>query len=162
MSEQATVTVRIPRELLKQLDDKIGPRYRSEYIRRAIVDKLKQGSTLTQTEVRLSELDELKSRISALESALKNLGSKNIEVQIPALLEVIASDNTDRQIISYILEKKNATTKELENVVNLKRRMILERTKAVEKRYEEKFGKPLFNFVRGKKDGKRQSWWLIE
>ena len=47
-------------------------------------------------------------------------------------------------------------------MVNLKRRMILERTKAVEKRYEEKFGKPFLNFVRGKKDGKRQSWWLIE
>jgi Arc/MetJ-type ribon-helix-helix transcriptional regulator len=161
MGEQTTVTVRIPRELLKRLDDKVGSRYRSEYIRRAIVDRLAQGSIATQVEMPASELDELKARISALELALEKLGSKSIEVQIPALLEVIASDDTDRRIISYILEKKSATTKELESVVNLKRRMILERTKMIEKRYEQKFGKPFLQFVRGKKEGKRQSWWLV-
>lgn len=162
MSKQATVTVRIPKELLNELDEKVGSRYRSAFIRRAIVDTLKQGSTMTQAEVPANELDELKARISALELALRNLGSRSIEAQIPALLEVIASDNTDRQIIRYLLEKKNATTKELESVVNLRRRMILERTKAIENRYEEKFGKPFLSFVRGKKQGKRQSWWIIE
>jgi metal-responsive CopG/Arc/MetJ family transcriptional regulator len=162
MSEQTTVTVRVPKELIKQLDEKVGARYRSEYIRQAIVERLKQGSKTTQVEIQVSEINELKARISALELALKDLGSKSIEIQIPALLEVIALDDTDRQIISYILEKKNATTKELEKVVNLKRRMILERTKTIERRYEEKFGKPFLRFVRGKKEGKRQSWWIIE
>jgi metal-responsive CopG/Arc/MetJ family transcriptional regulator len=162
MSEQTTVTVRVPKELIKQLDEKVGARYRSEYIRQAIVERLKQGSTTAQVGIQVGEINELKARISALELALRNLNSKSIEIQIPALLEVIASDDTDRQIISYILEKKNATTKELEKVVNLKRRMILERTKTIEKRYEEKFGKTFLSFVRGKKEGKRQSWWLIE
>jgi metal-responsive CopG/Arc/MetJ family transcriptional regulator len=162
MSEQTTVTVRIPKELLRQLEEKVGSRYRSEYIRQAIADKLKQGSSAVQVETPINEINELKARISALELAIKSVGRKSIEVQLPALLEVIALDDTDRQIISYILEKKSATTKELEKVVNLKRRMILERTKTIEKRYEEKFDKPFLRFIRGKKDGKRQSWWLIE
>lgn len=162
MSEQTTVTVRIPKELLRQLEEKVGSRYRSEYIRQAIADKLKQGSSAVQVETPINEINELKARISALELAIKSFGRKSIEVQLPALLEVIALDDTDRQIISYILEKKSATTKELEKVVNLKRRMILERTKTIEKRYEEKFDKPFLRFIRGKKDGKRQSWWLIE
>jgi Arc/MetJ-type ribon-helix-helix transcriptional regulator len=162
MGEQTTVTVRVPKELLKQLDEKVGARYRSEYIRQAIVDRLRQGSTTAPVEVPVGELDEVKARISALELALSNLGKKSIEVQIPALLEVIAGDESDRQIIGYMLEEKKATTKELEEVVNLKRRMILEHLKTIERKYEQKFGKPFLRFVRGKKEGKRQSWWLIE
>ncbi|WXG42692.1 MAG: ribbon-helix-helix domain-containing protein [Promethearchaeati archaeon SRVP18_Atabeyarchaeia-1] len=162
MSEPVTVTVRIPKELVKELDAKVEPRYRSEYIRQAIMDKLKSGPAESPTRGRNDEINELKARISALENAIRGLGKKGYEAQVPALLEVIALDETDRKIISYLVEHKSATTKELEKVVNLRRRMILERTKEIENKYEEKFGKPFLKFVRGKRDGKRQAWWLAD
>jgi metal-responsive CopG/Arc/MetJ family transcriptional regulator len=161
MSELVTVTLRIPKELAKELDARIEHRYRSEYIRQAIIDKLKKGSQTIES-AGTDEIENLKTRISALEEAIRNFGKQSYETQIPAILEVVARDETDRKIINYIVNNKSATTKELERVVNLKRRMILERAKAIEGRYEEKFAKPLFKFVRGKKDGKRQAWWLAD
>jgi Arc/MetJ-type ribon-helix-helix transcriptional regulator len=162
MSEPLTVTVRIPKELAKELDSKVEPRYRSEYIRQAIIDKLRRGSNEPPTRDRNDEINGLKDRISALEDAIKDLGKKGREVQVPALLEDISLDETDRQIIGYLVEHKSATTRELEKVVNLRRIMILERTKQIENKYEEKLGRPFLKFIRGKRDGKRQAWWLAD
>jgi Arc/MetJ-type ribon-helix-helix transcriptional regulator len=163
MSDLVTVTLRIPKELLRELERKVEPRYRSEYIRQAIIDKLKRQSSQKSTESQPDEIDELRGRINALEEALKGLGTKSLETRIPALFEVVASDEEDRQIIKYILERKSATTKELEQVVALRRRMILERIKTIENRHKEKFGKPFLKFQRGKgSDGKRQAWRLAE
>nr|MDO8100702.1 ribbon-helix-helix domain-containing protein [Candidatus Njordarchaeota archaeon] len=162
MSELITVTLRIPKELLKEIEGKVEPRYRSEYIRQAIIDKLKQESSPKSMERQPDEIVELRSRMSAIEEALKRLSPRSLETRIPALLEIIASDEEDRQIIKYILENKSATTKELEKVVALRRRMILERIKAIEDRHKEKFGKSFLKFQRGKRNGKRQAWWLAE
>jgi metal-responsive CopG/Arc/MetJ family transcriptional regulator len=162
MGELVTVTLRIPKELVKELDAKVEPRYRSEYIRQAILDKLKRGSSQTATGNSNEEMSELRTRISTLEETVRNLGKQSYETQIPALLEVIALDEIDRRIINHIVQSKSATTKELEKVVNLRRRMILERMKGIEDRYEEKFGKPFLKFIRGKREGKRQAWWLAD
>jgi metal-responsive CopG/Arc/MetJ family transcriptional regulator len=162
MSELATVTLRIPKELLEELEKKVEPRYRSEYIRQAIIDKLRRESSKA-AEGQLGDIDELRSRIAVIEENLKRLSTQSMETQVPALLEVIATDDADRQIIKYILERKSATTKELEKVVDLRRRMILERIKTIENRHKEKFAKPFLKFVRGKgQDGKRQAWRLAE
>jgi len=162
MSELVTVTLRIPKELLKEIEKKVELRYRSEYIRQAIIDKLKRESSPKSIESQTDEIVELRSRIAAVEEALERLSTQSLETQIPALLEVIASDEADKQVIKYILENKSATTKELEKVVALRRRMILERIKAIEDRHKEKFGKPFLKFQRGKRNGKRQAWWLAE
>jgi metal-responsive CopG/Arc/MetJ family transcriptional regulator len=162
MGEIVTVTLRIPKELVKELDAKVEPRFRSEYIRQAILDKLKRGSSQTATGNSIEEISELRTRISTLEETVRNLGKQSYETQIPALLEVIALDEMDRRIINQIIQSKSATTKELEKVVNLRRRMILERMKGIEVRYEEKFGKPFLRFIRGKREGKRQAWWLAD
>jgi metal-responsive CopG/Arc/MetJ family transcriptional regulator len=163
MSELATVTLRIPKELLEELEKKVEPRYRSEYIRQAIIDKLRRESSSKSMEDQLGDIEELRSRITVIEENLKRLSTQGIETQIPVLLEVIATDDVDRQIIKYILECKSATTKELEKVVDLRRRMILQRIKTIEDRHQEKFGKSFLKFVRGKgKDGKRQAWRLVE
>ena len=162
MSELVTVTVRIPRQLVKELDASVERRLRSEYIRQAIQDKLRKGAPQANAGAPSEEIEELRDRISSLEDAIKNLGRQGYEKQVPALLEVIASDETDRNIINYIVENKSATTKELEEVVSLRRRMILERMKSIEDRHEQKFGKPFLKFVRGKRDGKRQAWWLAD
>jgi metal-responsive CopG/Arc/MetJ family transcriptional regulator len=162
MGELVTVTLRIPKELVKELDAKVEPRFRSEYIRQAILDKLKRGSSQTATGNSIEEISELRTRISTLEETVRNLGKQSYETQIPALLEVIALDEMDRRIINQIIQSKSATTKELEKVVNLRRRMILERMKGIEVRYEEKFGKPFLRFIRGKREGKRQAWWLAD
>ncbi|WXG45327.1 MAG: ribbon-helix-helix domain-containing protein [Candidatus Atabeyarchaeum deiterrae] len=160
MSEPITVTVRISKELLKELDSKVEPRNRSEYIRQAIIDKLKGESFPSQMQSSTGEIKQLKERLDVLEEVVKRINNQSVEIQIPALLEIIASDETDKKIINYIIEKKSATTKDLEKVVELRRRMILERIKALDIKHKDKFGRPFLKFIRGKKDGKRQSWWL--
>ena len=162
MSELVTVTVRIPKQLVKDLDGRVERRLRSEYIRQAIQDKLKKGTPPSNASASGEEIKELRDRISSLEEAIRNLGRQSYEKQVPALLEVIALDEADRNIINYVIESKSATTKELEKVVSLRRRMILERMKAIEDRHEQKFGRPFLKFVRGKRDGKRQAWWLVD
>lgn len=162
MSELVTVTLRIPRQLVEELDAEVEPRLRSEYIRQAIVDKLKKGTLRNDASSTSEEINELRSRITSLEDAIRSLGKQSYEKQVPALLEVIALDEVDRSIINHMIENKSATTRELEKVVNLRRRMILERMKGIEERHEQKFGKRLLEFVRGKRDGKRQAWWLVD
>jgi Arc/MetJ-type ribon-helix-helix transcriptional regulator len=162
MNELVTVTVRIPRQLVKDMDSHVERRLRSEYIRQAIQDKLKRGTSQMDAVIPSEEIKELRDRISALELTIRNLDKQGYEKQVPALLEVIAFDDTDRGIINYIVENKSATTKELEKVVSLRRRMILERMKDIENRHQQKFGKPFLKFVRGKRDGKRQAWWLAD
>jgi metal-responsive CopG/Arc/MetJ family transcriptional regulator len=163
MNELVTVTLRIPKELLEEVERKVEPRYRSEYIRQAIIDRLKRESSPKSMESQSDDVDELRTRITAIEEILKRLTTQSLETQLPALLEVIASDETDRRIIKYILENKSATTKELEKVVALRRRMILTRIKTMEDKHKEKFGKPFLIYQRGKgTDGKRQAWRLTE
>ncbi|MHA1207833.1 MAG: ribbon-helix-helix domain-containing protein [Candidatus Freyarchaeota archaeon] len=156
----AVLTIKVPEELLEELNRKVGRGKRSAFIKEAIIEKLRQEDTEETAELK-SEIEQLRMRILNLEKAIKT--GKGIEEpeeeKLSPLLQV-CFDETDRLIVKRLLESGGATTKELEDVTGLKRRQILTRLKRIAGRAEEKFGRRVIQFKRSKIRGKKQAWWI--
>lgn len=160
---EVVVSVKIPRDVLMSLEKEVSRGKRSEFIRQAIIEKL-EGKCInvensSPSNVILSKLEELEKRITNLENALssKNSGEDNVGAHP---LYQLCKDENERKIVEYILSEGGATTRELEKVVGLKRRQILNKVRELASRAEKQLGKPMLVYVRARVRGKRQAWWL--
>ncbi|MHA1578526.1 MAG: ribbon-helix-helix domain-containing protein [Candidatus Freyarchaeota archaeon] len=159
IGRMVVLTIRVPEELLEELNRKVGRGKRSAFIKEAIIEKLRQEDTEETAELK-SEIEQLRMRILHLEKAIKT--GKGVEgpEEKPSPLLRVCFDETDRLIVKRLLESGGATTKELEDVTGLKRRQILTRLKRIAGRAEEKFGRRVIQFKRSKIRGKKQAWWI--
>ncbi len=148
------VSVKLPREVFEILEVEVGRGKRSEFIRQAIMEKL---SSPSKGESIIRKLEELEERISRLEKILPLKEHNDVNVHP---LYSICKDENERKIIEYILKEGGATTRELEKVVGLKRRQILNRMRGLAFRAEKELGKPMLVYVRPSVKGKRQAWWI--
>jgi len=153
-----TISLKVPREILHFLDEKVGQGRRSEFIRQAIIEKLKMSNGDARDPI-IKEIDSLKRKVEELERILRvhKLGEGGRK-QHP--LYRICRDENDRKIVEYLLREGGATTKELEKVVGLKRRQILNRMKYLSEKAEKELGRGTLRYVRSRVKGKRQAWWL--
>ena len=163
IGKTVVLTVKIPKELLEELNRKIERGKRSKFVKEAIIEKLRQTPNSEETDLK-EEIEQLKSRIIKLERVTKrkepNIHNEFYKEDLKQLLNHICNDETDKLIINHLIESEGATTKELESVTSLKRRQILTRIKGIARRTEEKFGKRIIQFKRTKDKGKRQAWWI--
>ncbi|MHA1608026.1 MAG: winged helix-turn-helix transcriptional regulator, partial [Candidatus Freyarchaeota archaeon] len=134
-----TISLKVPREILHFLDEKVGQGRRSEFIRQAIIEKLKMSNGDARDPI-IKEIDSLKRKVEELERILRvhKLGGGGRK-QHP--LYRICRDENDRKIVEYLLREGGATTKELEKVVGLKRRQILNRMKYLSEKAEKELGR---------------------
>ncbi|MBS7252198.1 MAG: hypothetical protein KIH08_16630, partial [Candidatus Freyarchaeota archaeon] len=150
-------------ELLEELNRKVERGKRSEFVKEAIMEKLRQKPNSEEADLK-EEIEQLRSRIIKLERVIKreepNVHNELYKEDLKQLLNYICNDETDKLIINRLVESGGVTTKELEAVTSLKRRQILNRIKGIASRTEEKFGKKLIQFKRTKDKGKRQAWWI--
>ncbi len=160
---EVVISVKIPRDVFGFLEKKVSRGKRSEFIRQAIIEKLEDKHLQVENNATsgflLSKLEELEKRIAQLENALfsKNSGGRNME---PHPLYQLCRDENERKIVEYIINEGGATTRELEKVVGLKRRQILNKMRELASRAEKHLGKPMLVYVRARVRGKRQAWWL--
>ncbi|MBS7247099.1 MAG: ribbon-helix-helix domain-containing protein [Candidatus Jordarchaeales archaeon] len=159
---EVVVSVKIPRDVLMFLEKEVSRGKRSEFIRQAIIEKLEGRCIKVEnsfpSNVILSRLEELEKRIIHLENALSSKNSGKDNAAHP--LYQLCKDENERKIVEYILSEGGATTRELEKVVGLKRRQILNRVRELASRAEKQLGKPMLVYVRARVRGKRQAWWL--
>jgi Arc/MetJ-type ribon-helix-helix transcriptional regulator len=157
------LTIKIPEQTLEELNKRVSRGKRSAFIKEAIIEKLGQETDDKETGLK-NEVDQLRSRVVKLESVIKKEepinGTELEEENLGQLLYKSCNDETDRRIISNLLECGGATTKELESVTGLKRRQILTRIKSIATRTEEKFGKKIIQFKGSMNKGKKQAWWI--
>lgn len=155
---EVVVSVKLPRDVLRLLEKEAGRGKRSEFIRQAIMEKL-QGKHAGAEDELLRKLEELEKRIALLENGLSCISSGKFVVKTHPLYNICRDEN-ERKIIEYLLKEKGATTRELEKVVGLKRRQILNKMRELASRAEKELGKPVLVYVRARVEGKRQAWWL--
>ncbi|WXG40302.1 MAG: hypothetical protein WED07_05695 [Candidatus Freyarchaeum deiterrae] len=157
------LTIKIPEQILEELDKRVSRGKRSAFIKEAIIEKLEKVPDDKEKGLK-NEIDQLRSRVIKIERVIKKEESINDteseEEDLEQLLNKSCNDETDRRIISNLLELGGATTKELESVTGLKRRQILTRIKSIAIRTEEKFGKKIIQFKGSMNKGKKQAWWI--
>nr|MDO8079640.1 ribbon-helix-helix domain-containing protein [Candidatus Freyarchaeota archaeon] len=157
------LTIKIPEHILEELNKRIGRGKRSAFIKEAIIEKLGQVPDDKEKDLK-NEINQLRTRVIKLESVIKKeepINDTELDKEnIKQLLNQSCNDETDRLIISNLLEFGGATTKELEAVTSLKRRQILTRIKNIAIRTEQKFGKKIIQFKGTKNKGKKQAWWI--
>ncbi len=156
------LTIKVPEQLLEELNKKVSRGKRSAFIKEAIIEKLRQ-KPYDKTSLE-NEVEQLRSRVVKLERVIKREETINdtevYKENLKQLLDQSCDDKTDRIIVNHLLEFGGATTKELESVTSLKRRQILTRIKKIANRTEQKFGEKIIQFKRNKNQGKKQAWWI--
>ncbi|MEM1658542.1 MAG: ribbon-helix-helix domain-containing protein [Candidatus Jordarchaeales archaeon] len=155
---EVVVSVKIPRDILGLLEKEVGRGKRSEFIRQAIMEKL-QGKLTGVGDELLRRLEELEKRVAFLENGLSCISSGKLVVETHPLYKICRDEN-ERKIVEYLLRERGATTRELEKVVGLKRRQILNKMRELASRAERELGKPVLVYIRARVEGKRQAWWL--
>ncbi|MFB0562574.1 MAG: ribbon-helix-helix domain-containing protein [Candidatus Lokiarchaeia archaeon] len=157
------LTIKVPEQLLEELNKKVSRGKRSAFIKEAIIEKLRQKPDNEEKSLE-NEIEQLRSRVVKLERVIKKEGKINdAELYKENLIQLLyqsCEDETDTLIINHLLEFGGATTKDLESVTSLKRRQILNRIKTIANRTEEKTGKKIIQFKRTKDKGKKQAWWI--
>ncbi len=157
------LTIKIPEQLLEELNKKVNRGKRSAFIKEAIIEKLGQKPDDEATSLK-NEVNQLRSRVIKLERVIKREepinDTESDKENLKQLLNQSCEDETDKLIINQLIEFEGATTKELESATNLKRRQILNRIKKIAIRTEEKTGKKIIQFKRTKDNGKKQAWWI--
>jgi len=152
--EKITLCIKISKNLLERIDAVKGIS-RSEFVRKAIIEKLNSSENITLKEITLlrDQINSLEKRVKSLEIELK---SKSISEPLSAdNLYRFCKDDKDRKIISILRENGYVKTTDLETVLGLKRRQITNRLKRLA------LATKAIEFVPGYRNGIKKAWWLI-
>ena len=161
MDKNTVVSAKIPDSLFKELALRIPEGERSSFIREAIQDKLEKTprpDKIFELENKLKKLqkdvNKIKDGLAKLELLSHETGKVNPHV--------FCIDETDANLINYLLDHRAATTTELAEALGTNRWLILNRLRKIEKASKKQLGKPVVYYYPGERAGKRKSWWLNE
>ena len=161
MDKLIVVSVKMPEDLYKELALRIPEGERSNFIRDAIIEKL-------QNTPRPDKILELEKKIGALENSLSEIKKYLAELEILTFEKgkmnphAFCIDDLDHKIVDYLLNYKGATTSELSEFLGTNRWMALNRLKKIQSRSKKQLGRPIIEFYRGERSGKKKAWWIIE
>jgi len=156
-----TISVKMPQELYAELAIRIPEGERSDFIRDAVIEKLKdmpRPDRVLALEQRIRDLEGEISEIKGILSDLNLLTYGGSKVNPYAF----CLDDVDRKIVDYLIHYKGATTPELAEAVGVNRWMILNRIKRMQRNSRRQLGREGITYFAGKKLGKRKAWWLSE
>lgn len=149
-----TVTLKLPVEIIKKIDSSLEGKTRSDFIREAILEKLEKEKDVTLSKIsRLEmEIEDIKKRLFEIERTINmRISISDIEKE----LMVVAKDEIDRLIVGTILEKGYVKVMELEKILPIKRRQIVNRLRRIADKTK------LVKYIPHEKDGITKAWWLI-
>lgn len=159
MADETTISIQIDRELLDEIDQRAGKKGRSAFIRQALIEYL-QKEPNPEIEKIWEEIDILKKRITEIEKE-KEI-PQNAEYIDKRVIQKVCRDSIDERILKYIFDNQAATTQELEKIINLTRRTILERLKAMAEKINSLYGITILEHRRELYKGKRQAWVILK
>lgn len=161
MSEQRSISVKVPDEVYKEMVLRVPEGERSSFVRDAIVEKLQKTpkpDKILELEQRLSKMEmefsEVKKYLADLEMLTYGRGKANPHT--------FCLDQTDHKIMDYLIHYKGATTPELADYLKTNRWLVLGRLRRIQKMSRKQLGKSIIDYYAGEKSGKKKAWWLNE
>ncbi len=161
VSEVRVVSVKIPEEIFQEMTLRVPEGDRSNFIREAITEKLQKtprADKLLELEKRMGKIEqefgEVRKYLADLELLTYQHGKINPHT--------FCIDETDHQIMDYLMHYKGATTPELAEYMKTNRWLILNRLRKMQRNSKKQFGKPLIDYYAGEKSGKKKAWWISE
>lgn len=159
MSEQATVSAKIPQSVYSELVLRIPEGERSSFIRDAIAEKLSKTP-------RPDKIAQLEQKIGKLEAEVAGIKKLLTELEVLTFEKnkvnphVFCIDETDYKIVDYLLNYEGATTPELAEQLKTNRWQILNRLRRIQNRSKKQLGKPIIEYYAGERGGKKKAWWI--
>lgn len=161
MEKLRAVSVKIPREVYKEMILRIPEGERSNFIREAITEKLQKTpkpDKIFELEERLSKMEEefseIKRSLADLELLTYGQGKTNPHT--------FCIDEIDHKIMDYLMHYKGATTPELADYLKTNRWLVLNRLRRIQKTSRKQLGKSIVEYYSGEKSGKKRAWWINE
>jgi len=160
-ASQTTLTIRIPKKLLEELELKVPKNRRSVFIREALEEKLQKIPVfirLREIEDRLQRLEDEVSEVKKVLAEFDLLTYEKEKVNPYSFCQ----DEIDKKIVEVLIQQRGATTSEIAKQTGENRWLILNRLKKLSQRSEKKLGKPAIYFLAIEKMGKKRAWWIDE
>lgn len=161
MGELTVVSAKIPEEVYEELVLRVPDGERSNFIREAIVEKLREIP-------RPNKIFELEKKIRKLEADISKIKKSLAELELLTYEKdrvnphAFCIDDIDHKILDHLLHYKSATTSELADALGTNRWLILNRLRKIKKRSKKQLGKPIVDYYAGRKSGKMKAWWVSE
>jgi len=159
MEKLTVVSAKIPEKVYKELLLRIPEGERSDFIRKAIIEKL-------QRTPRPDKILELEQKIVDLQDDISKIRKSLAELEILTYEKgkmnphVFCIDEVDHKIIDHLLHYEGATTTEIAESTGTNRWMILNRLRKIEKRSKKQLGKAIVEYYGGQRSGKKKAWWI--
>ncbi len=161
VSEDKTISAKLPPELYREMQLRIPEGDRSNFIREAIMEKLQKtpkADKVLALEERMGKLEqqlaEMRKYLTDLE--LLTYGHDRVNPHSFCL------DDVDHKIVDYLVHYKGATTPELAEYTQVNRWLVLNRLRKMQKASQKQHGKPIIDYYAGEKSGKKKAWWINE
>lgn len=161
MNKLTVISAKIPDEVYKELALRIPEGERSDFIRKAILEKLEKTP-------RPDKIFELEQKIGKLETELFTIKKYLAELEVltyekgRANPHAFCIDEIDHKIVDYLLDHRGATTTELADFLETNRWLILNHLRRIERSSKKQLGKSVIEYYSGEKAGKRKAWWIRE
>jgi hypothetical protein len=161
MNKLTVISAKIPDEVYKELALRIPEGERSDFIRKAILEKLEKTP-------RPDKIFELEQKIGKLETELFTIKKYLAELEVltyekgRANPHAFCIDEIDHKIVDYLLDHRGATTTELADFLETNRWLILNHLRKIERSSKKQLGKSVIEYYSGEKAGKRKAWWIRE
>ena len=161
LSEVRVVSLKLPEEVYNEMVLRIPEGDRSNFIREAIMEKLQKtprADKLLELEERMNKIEESVGEVRKYLADLELLTYQHGRINP----HTFCIDETDHQIIDYLLHYKGATTPELAEYTKTNRWLVLNRLRKIQRSSKKQFGKSIIEYYAGEKSGKKKAWWINE
>ena len=161
LSDVRVVSLKLPEEVYKEMVLRVPEGDRSNFIREAIMEKLQKtpkADKLLELEERMSKIEESVGEVRKYLADLELLTYQHGRINP----HTFCIDETDHQIMDYLLHYKGATTPELAEYTNTNRWLVLNRLRKIQRSSKKQFGKSIIEYYSGEKSGKKKAWWINE
>ena len=161
LSEVRVVSLKLPEEVYQEMILRIPEGDRSNFIREAIMEKL-------QKTPKADKLLELEKRMNKIEQNIGEVRKYLADLELLTYQDgrinphTFCIDETDHQIMDYLLHYKGATTPELAEYTKTNRWLVLNRLRKIQRTSKKQFGKSIIEYCAGEKSGKKKAWWINE
>ena len=159
MEKLTVVSAKIPEKVYKELLLRIPEGERSNFIRKAIIEKLQRTPRPDKILALEQKIVDIQNDISKIRKSLAELEILTYE-KGKINPHVFCIDEIDHKIIDYLLHYEGATTTEIAESTGTNRWMILNRLRKIEKRSKKQLGKAIVEYYGGQRSGKKKAWWI--
>ena len=101
-----------------------------------------------------NELDTIRNYLAKLEILTHESGKVNPHS--------FCIDETDNNIVDYLVDHRGATTTELAEFLETNRWLVFNRLRKIERSSKKQLGKAVIKYYPGERSGKRKAWWITE